>query len=222
MHPKADASGAKKGNKPRKLGVLLSSFGGDFSPDIWELLFLYYFVEKSRFRIVNIIAPDLDSGRSITKIQDIPGLIMGTYEPMDREIGKDISALIIPGVISIDKKASQEEKVALNQELKRFIRDIYRRKKPIAASGFSVKYLTQAINDLTESPPSVTVGNDPRFDKFLERMGVISVNTRNSEVIIDETNELVTTAGHYGEEKIGSVNKAMENMVSGLLSLIDK
>jgi len=143
---------------------------------------------------------------------------------IDREIGKEVEAIIMPGftqsslAVSTNHQSLAEQ--SSDKEVRRFLREMFRRHKPIAACGLAVMVLSNAISDISDSPLTVTVGNDPDTDRIIERKGCVTVNTRGGEVIIDETNRLVTTAGHFGERKINIVYKGMENLIEGLSSLI--
>ncbi|PJA28620.1 MAG: hypothetical protein CO189_04280 [candidate division Zixibacteria bacterium CG_4_9_14_3_um_filter_46_8] len=213
-----------KDNKPGKIAILLTSSGDELRNDLWEMVFLYYFLERSHFHIVNIIPlNDRDNAHLIDKIGN-SGFSLGDLVTIDREVGKEIEAVIMTGFSdsrrpSVGDLHSQGE-IAVEKEIRRFLREMFRRHKPIAACGLAVMVLSNAISDISDSPLTVTVGNDPDTDRIIERKGCVTVNTRGGEVIIDETNRLVTTAGHFGERKINVVYKGMENLIEGLSSLI--
>ncbi|MCP4632211.1 MAG: hypothetical protein GY855_04740 [candidate division Zixibacteria bacterium] len=224
MYPTNAPGKESKNNKPGKIGILVSHLNCINGTDLWELIFLYCFLEKARFHVVNIYAPDLTSGSRRYSMNDINGCTLGEVVPLSREIGKEIKGLIIPGMKvnyhSSDSNNPPEVEIHINSEIKRFLREIFRRKKPIAAVGYSVRLLTAAIGDISDSPLTVTIGNYPPIESIIERNGCVTVNTRGGEVVMDETNRLITTAGHYGERKITTINAGMENLVAGLLSFI--
>jgi enhancing lycopene biosynthesis protein 2 len=212
------------GKQPRKVGVLLFEPDRNSIIDPWELVFLQYFLEKSRYHILNIRSDEPDQKPNDKSPISIPGWIYGEKTNMGREISREIDALIIPGVQIANRLSGNsfdsDDHPPLSRNLKSLLREVYRRHKPIGASGITVKYLAAAISDLAESPLTITVGNDPRMENLIERRDCVAVNTRDGEVIIDESNSLVTTAGHFGEQKITTVYKGMENLVTGLISLI--
>ncbi len=44
--------------------------------------------------------------------------------------------------------------------------------------------------------------------------------TRPGEVVLDETNKLVTSGGELGTKRVGEVSAACENLLSGLTELM--
>ncbi len=214
-----------KTSKPKKVGILLPDTKGDIQADIWEVVLLYYFLERSKLYAVNILPAviPLPEEEAISPPFNTTYL-MGDIVDLDREIGKGIEGLVIPGIVYDTKSeldGSSPNPVLVNNEVRRFLREMYRRKKPIAASGLAVELLAAAISDITEVPLTVTVGNNPKTERSIESYNCITVNTRKGEVIIDETNRLITTAGHFGERKIGAVYTCMENLIAGLKTSIN-
>ncbi|MBD3232347.1 MAG: hypothetical protein GF315_01340 [candidate division Zixibacteria bacterium] len=209
--------------KPKRIGVLLSSKDNRIKNDIWEVVLLYYFLELNNLHVLNIVPPTIElSGELRSELVDA-GYSLGDFVVADREVGKEIAGLFIPtfdkSIIASGSDIHPKDDIRIDNDLRRFVREVFRRRKPIAASGLGAFFLAVAISDITESSVSLTVGNDPIIESYLERRECNTINTRGGEVIIDETNHLITTAGHYCERKIKTVFKGLENLVAGFVHL---
>jgi enhancing lycopene biosynthesis protein 2 len=136
----------------------------------------------------------------------------------------EIDALIIPGGIRLFRELCNYEaagdSMKVDDRLKTLLKGIYRLEKPIGAFGPAVLLLTKALQGITTSGPVVTVGNDPRLQAGIEKSGAQSVITRPGEVVLDETNKLVTSGGELGTKRVSEVNAACENLLSGLTELM--
>ena len=141
-----------------------------------------------------------------------------------KEIGTDtVSCLILAGGQGILKNYTHSEEknpiLTVDPELRKFIREIYRRKKPIAACGVASVVLASCLKDLAESPLTLTSGNDPDLSSQLEKMGVNHVITKVFEAVIDAENLLVTTPGSQIKASISDLGTGLNNLIDGILEL---
>ena len=104
-------------------------------------------------------------------------------------------------------------------ELQKIIREIYRRRKPIAACGPSVLLVASALRDILETPLTVTIGKDPNLIRQIEGMGAVHVLSRGKEVIMDSEHKLVTTAANLLDLQFADLASCMENTINGVLEL---
>jgi enhancing lycopene biosynthesis protein 2 len=104
--------------------------------------------------------------------------------------------------------------------LRGFLRAIYRRGLPIGAFGRAVPLLTKSIQGITDAGAVVTVGNDPRLQSGVEATGAQAITTRPGEVIIDESNKLVTCGGQLASNRLTEVAADCENMFTAIVELI--
>jgi len=136
-----------------------------------------------------------------------------------------IDAVIIPGGMRLFRGLCDFEEagdtVKVDSRLKTLLKGIYRLEKPIGAFGPAVLLVAKALQGITRSGPVVTVGNDPRLQAGIEKSGAQAVVTRPGEVVLDEINKLVTSGGELGTKRVGEVNAACENLLSGLTELIE-
>jgi len=200
---------------PRKIGIIIS--GGN----PWEIVFCIYYIERYKLMRMPIeygkngsdvssFEQDL-SRHSLTRIEDVKAT--------------GIEALIVPGGRRIFNALCNFETVGdsmkIDDGFKNLIKGIYRLEKPIGAFGESALLVTKALQGITRSGMVVTVGNDPKLQAGIEKCGAQAVVTRPGEVVLDETNKIVTTGGELGTKRVGEVNSACENLLAGIRGLIE-
>jgi enhancing lycopene biosynthesis protein 2 len=217
----------------KPIGIFLSGCGYQNGTDIWEAVLLYYFLEQRKMKTVFFSSPPFNPLKSSSS-EDKPlnhqnffsktsMLARGNLKEL-KETGSDtLSALILAGGEGILKNFTQSEEknpvLKVDPELKKFVREIYRRKKPIAACGVAAVVIASCLKDLVDSPLTLTSGNDPELSSQLEKMGVNHVITKASEAVIDSENQLVTTPGSQIKANISDLGTGLNNLIDGILEL---
>ncbi|NLI16392.1 MAG: hypothetical protein GX409_08925 [candidate division Zixibacteria bacterium] len=112
------------------------------------------------------------------------------------------------------------EAFGVDQGFRAFLRAAYRRGMPIGAFGYAVPILVKSIQGITKTGPVVTVGNNPILQSSIDAAGAQAVATRPTEVIIDETNNLVTSGGMIATNRPIEVAQDCENMLKAIMELI--
>jgi len=205
---------------PKRIGVLLS---GEL---LWEVVFSFYQIENNGYmRLPITITPEnMDpvvlkykksiyknlAGMSLTDVEELKtgslkGLIM-SVGPTEFEYFCDF------------EKMGPAFKVS--QNLKALLKAVYRKGLPIGAFGYAVPLLAKAIQGITKSGPVVTVGNDPKLQIGVEAAGAQAITTRPTEVVIDQTNKIITSGGQLASRRLNEVSDGCENMFKAILELI--
>jgi enhancing lycopene biosynthesis protein 2 len=201
---------------PRKIGLFIT--GGN----PWEIVFSILHLEKQRFlRLpISIHIDNLPASAAVLE-EEFSRLTPVRIEEVK---ATGIDAIIIPGGMRLFRGLcdfeSAGEAMKVDDRLKTLLKGIYRLEKPIGAFGPAVLLVTKALQRITRSGPVVTVGNDPRLHAGIEKSGAQTVVTRPGEVVLDETNKLVTSGGELGTRRVDEVNAACENLLSGLTELM--
>ena len=201
---------------PRKIGLFIT--GGN----PWEIVFSILHLEKRKLLRLPITI-DID-GSSASDVELEKELSRLTPISIEKVKATGIDAVIIPGGMRFfrglcDFEAARDT-MKVDDRLKTLIKGIYRLEKPIGTFGPGALLVTKALQGITRSGPVVTVGNDPRLQAGIEKSGAQTVITRPGEVVLDETNKLVTSGGELGTKRVGEVNAACENLLSGLTELM--
>jgi enhancing lycopene biosynthesis protein 2 len=203
---------------PRKIGVIIS--GGN----PWEIIFCFYHFEKQGLLRVPISIPQPQN----TESQALYEMELAGGTPVNLADVKvtGLDAVLVPGGnLLLNTLCNYQEaggNFAVHDGLKNFLRGVYRLGKPIGAFGASAILVTRALQGITRSGSVVTVGSDPKLQAIISNTGGQAVVTRPGEVILDQTNKLVTSGGEFGTRRPTEINEACENLVTGLSELIEK
>ncbi len=203
---------------PRKIGLIVS--GGN----PWEIVFCSFHLEQKALQRTSISIP-------MTDMRD-------HYLAMDSEVSRlsmtdiadvkatSIEALIIPGGKRLFNTLCNFEEASdgfrVDENFKTLLKGIYRLEKPIGAFGSSVLILAKALQGISKSPLVVTVGNDPKLQAGIEAAGTQAVVTRPSEVVLDQTNRLVTSGGELGTKRLSEVSESCSNLATGIKEFINR
>jgi enhancing lycopene biosynthesis protein 2 len=205
---------------PRRIGVLLSS------ETLWEIVYIFYQIDHNGYMRLPIIyepaITDPQHGSERKEIYDNLGRIE-TAKTVDVKTGSLQALIICAGKEEFDRLSNFDkagEAFGVDQGWRAFLRAAYRRGLPIGAFGYAVPLMVKAIQGLTTAGPVVTVGNNPKLQSGIEAAGAQAVPTRPTEVIIDETNHLVTSGGQLATNRPIEVAADCENMFKAIMELI--
>jgi enhancing lycopene biosynthesis protein 2 len=201
---------------PRKIGIILS--GGN----PWELIFCIFHLEKNKImRLpITVFADKSQPGIDLLE-QD---LVRHSSVKISDVKATGIEGLIIPGGTrlfdGLCNFASAGDSLRINDALKSLIKGVYRLEKPIGAFGESAFLVAKSLQGITRSGLVVTVGNDPKLQAGIEKCGAQAVITRPGEVVLDETNKIVTSGGELSTKRSGEVYAACENLLTGMAGFL--
>ena len=204
-------------NSPRKIGIIIN--GGN----PWEIVFCILHIERCKFMRMPIKL-DFDGAvpDAVSLAQD---LSRQSHAAIADVKATGIEGIIIPGGRRLfDGLCNFEtagDSLKVDDNLKNLLKGIYRLEKPIGAFGESAFLVTKALQGITRSGLVVTVGNDPKLQAGIEMSGAQAVITRPGEVVLDETNKIVTSGGELSTKRVGEVFSSCENLLSGLTGLIE-
>ncbi len=202
---------------PQRIGVLLSC------ESLWEVVFSFYQIEKNgcmRMAIVFDLVED-DFKKKLLFYKNISRIEL--MKVSETKIGALKALIMTAGEYEFNSLCNFEQAVesfSIDNNLRSFIKAVYRRGLPIGAFGFAVPLLVRSIQGITKSGPIVTVGNDPRLQVGIETSGAQAVSTRPTEVIIDHENKLVTSGGQLASNRPLDVAADCENMFKAIMELI--
>jgi len=218
----------------KPFGIFLSGCGYKEGTDIWEAVLLNYFLEERKIKTISFSSQpyNLDSSNNSEKSpQTVPSNFFSEMSLITRDRLKELkeissetlSALILLGGQGLLKNFTQSDEknlfLKVEPELKRLIREIYRRKKPIAGCGVACLVIASSLKDIATSPLTLTLGSAPELSDQLEKMGVNHVITRAYEAVIDSENRLVTTPGSQTKTNLRELGIGLKNLINGILEL---
>jgi len=204
---------------PKRIGVFLSG------ESLWEVIFSFQEIEKSGYmRLPVSFTPEGTNAQAMEKrISILNSLSRIEITDIEEMSPGSINALILcAGKDEFNAFCNFETKgeaFGIDQKLRAFIRTVYRKGLPIGAYGYAVPLLVKAVQGITSTGPVVTVGNDPRLQAGIEASGAQSITTRPTEVVIDNTNKLVTSGGQLSSKRLTEVAADCENMFKAIMEL---
>ncbi|MAE58337.1 MAG: isoprenoid biosynthesis protein ElbB [Halobacteriovorax sp.] len=140
------------------------------------------------------------------KIQDLKELDSSKYD-----------ALILPGGFGAAKNLSdfafKGSDGKVSSDVAKTIKDFNSTNKTIGAICISPALLALALGD---KKPNITIGNDESTASELQKLGAVHANTAPNEIIVDETNKLVTTAAYMFDDA------PLNDIFTGIHSLVKK
>jgi enhancing lycopene biosynthesis protein 2 len=218
----------------KNFGVLLSGCGFYDGSDIWEAVLIHLFLEEkgynSQFISLNLSSKEVVNHHTQESVSEKRNIFLESarigldqtknIEEMD---GEKIEGLVIAGGYGVLQNFLETGPPAriLNaqSEVKRFIREIFRRKKPIGGCGLASLLIASSLQDIVNTPLTLTLGNDAKLSDQLEKLGAIHVIAKLDEAIIDKEHNIVTTPGNLGKHRIKEVASGIQNMILGVLEL---
>jgi len=205
---------------PKRIGVLLSS------ESLWEIVYLFYQIDLNGFMRLPITC----RGQSESPKHQVDHSPLFEHlsrieitNAVDVKPGSLQALILTAGQADFDlycNYAQAGEAFGVDQGLRAFLRAAHRRGMPIGAFGHAVPLLVKSIQGITKAGPVVTVGNNPILQAGIAAAGAQAVVTRPTEVIIDETNNLVTSGGFLASNRPTEVAADCENMLKAIMELI--
>ena len=217
------------------IALILSGCGTYDGSNIWEVVLISYHLGKSGGKPI-FFAPNVEQKEVIDHLNQVSlsdkrnvlsesaRITLGQIKEIKDLYGKDVDGLILPGGRgAIDNLADflgEEKFLNVNPDVKRILREVYRRNKPIGACGFASLIVASALRDILETPLTLTVGKDPELMNQIEQLGAVHVISRGSEAVVDSEHKVVSTPLSLLELEIMEIAQGTENLVSGVIDLI--
>jgi len=217
----------------KEICVILAGCGFLDGSDVRESVLISYFLEEEGYKAIFTV-PDISQKEVIDhktqelvlQKREIPSecaRINGEIREIKEVKGDKIKALILPGGEGIRKTFVELDKEGnlyrVESQIKKLVREIFRRKKPIGGCGLASLVIAGSLNDLVDSPLTLTTGNDARVIQRLENLGINHIIAKPSEAVIDEEHKIVTTAGHISKTRMKDFVPGIKNMISGIIEL---
>lgn len=219
--------------KMKEICIVLAGCGFMDGSDVREAVLISYFLEEKGYRAV-FAAPsgtqkevmDHKTQKVLSQSREVlneSARLNGEITELNEIKGDKILALILPGGEGIVKHLTELDQESnlfkVESQTKKIIREMFRRKKPIGGCGLASLVIARSLNDILESPLTLTTGNDARVIQKLENLGINHVIAKPTEAVIDEEHRIITTTGYLGKNRIKDFALGIKNMVSGTIEL---
>ena len=217
------------------IALILSGCGTYDGSDIWEVVLISYHLEKRGQKPI-FFASNIEQKEVIDHLNQVSlsdkrnvlsesaRMALGQIKETKELYGKDVDGLILPGgkgtLNNLADFLGEEKFLNVNPDVKRILREVYRREKPIGACGLASLIVASALRDILETPLTLTIGKDPKLIRQIEELGAVHVISRGTEAVVDSEHRVVSTPASLLKLKIIEIAQATENLVSGVIDLI--
>ncbi len=217
------------------IALILSGCGAYDGSDVCEAVLICYQLEKRGQRPI-FFAPDVPQKEVIDHLNqaslsgkrnvlsESARIPLGKIKEIRDLSGREMDALILPGgngvIRNLTDSLGDEGYMKLNPDVRRILREIYRRKKPIGACGLASLLVASALRDILETPLTLTVGKDPTLIKQIEQLGAVHVISRGTEAVVDSEHRVISTPASLLKLKVAEIAQATENLTGGVLDSI--
>lgn len=216
--------------------VILSGCGLLDGSDIGEVVLLCYHLGRKGGSPV-FFAPDAEQKEVVDHVTGAPAperrnvlkesarVAGGGIKETKDLSGRDVDGLILPGGWGVVKNLADSLGDSRNgylkpkTELRRIIREFYRRRKPIGCCGLASLLVASALRDILETPLTLTVGKDPELIGQIEQMGAVHVISKGTDAVMDSEHKVVSAPASLLNLKPVELASTIENLVSGVLEL---
>ena len=213
----------------KKFAVILSGNGVFDGAEIHEATMTLYAIAKNGGEY-EIFAPDIKQHHVINHITgeemdetrnvliESARIARGNIKPLSVFSKEDFDAIVFPGGFGVAKNlcsfAFDNVDCTVNPEVERVIKEMAAAKKPIGALCISPVLIARVLGNIT-----VTIGQDTGTAESIEKLGAIHKNTGHGEVVVDETNKIVTTPCYMLDANIAQIAEGADAVVKAILKL---
>jgi enhancing lycopene biosynthesis protein 2 len=216
--------------KSKKIAVVLSGCGVYDGAEIHESVMALWAI-ASAGATYDIYAPDVMQHHVVNHLNgqemqekrnvliEAARIARGAIQPLSELEAAKADALLLPGGFGVAKNlcsfAIDGANCIVNPEIKKVVKDFHQAGKPIGAMCISPVLITKILAN-----PKVTIGSDNDTANAIEAMGGKHVNTSHGEIVIDSTNQLITTPCYMLDASILDIADGAKNMVTALLKML--
>jgi enhancing lycopene biosynthesis protein 2 len=224
-----------------KIGVLLSGNGVYDGAEIHEAVSTLLALDKLGVEAV-CMAPDIEQHHVINHMTgeemdekrnvlvEASRIARGNIKSLSDVRATDIDGLVLPGGFgaakNLTKWAFEGPNGAIEPETKRLITEMIAAKKPIASLCVSPVVVAKALQGsgiktkltlgTTEAPSPYDIGG---FNQGLEATGVEPVLSNLGEIVVDETNRIITSPCYMMEASITQIYDGIEKACTKLVEM---
>lgn len=211
----------------KKFAVILAGNGVFDGAEIHEATLTLLAIKKQGADYL-IFAPDVKQHHVVNHITrtEMPEtrnvlvesarIARGKIQPLSEFRAREFDALIFPGGFGVAKNlctyAFDGADCKVNAEVEKAVKDMASLKKPIGALCISPVLIARILGNV-----EVTVGQDSRDAKAIEKMGATHISTTHGQVIRDAHRPIFTTPCYMLDADIVQIAEGTENIVRAIL-----
>jgi enhancing lycopene biosynthesis protein 2 len=216
----------------KRVGVALAGCGVKDGTEIHEAVLTLWALARAGAEVI-CVAPDgpqrdvvdhvsglEQAAETRNMLEEGARIARGNIRAMAGIGQADLDALVFPGGYGAAKNlcdfAYHGQSCTVEPETERLIKEMHAAGKPL---GFICIAPVIAARVLGSHRPRLTTGQDMQVAAAMEAMGAQHVPCRVDEVVVDETNRVVSTPAYMLATSIAEVATGVEKLVGRLLAL---
>ncbi len=215
----------------KRVGVLLAGCGYLDGSEIHEAALTLYFLDKAGAEVINM-APDKPQADLVDHQAGAPAegtrnvltesarIARGNVRDVAQVNADELDALVIPGGFGAAKNlcsfASDGPDCSVDPGVERLIKAMHAAKKPIGALCIAPALVGKLLG--SDHQVKLTIGNDDGTADALRSMGVEHANREVDEIVIDETNRIVSTPCYMLAQGPAAVGAGVEKLISQIIN----
>jgi len=217
----------------KKVAVILSGSGVHDGSEIHEAVSILIHLSRSGVD-AKCFAPDKKQADVINHVKgtaqeetrnvlvESARIARGKIKPLSQLKAEEYSAIIFPGGYGAAKNlctfAKDGENCSVDPEVERVLKEFHESKKPIGLCCVSPVIAAKVLSNV-----KITLGNEDKdINSAMERMGAKPQPAGVTDVVLDETNNIVSTPAYMCTAPIHKVYEGIGKLVDTVLGLTKK
>lgn len=212
-----------------KFAIILSGCGVYDGAEIHESTMTMLAIDKNGGKY-DIFAPDVSQHHVINHLNgeemdekrnvliEAARIARGDIKPLNKYNPSDYDALILPGGFGVAKNlctyAIDGVDFKIDTVVEKALKSTHEAGKPIGALCISPVLLAGIF-----SGADLTIGKDKNTAADIEKLGSVHIEAGPGEVVIDNSNRIVTNPCYMLDSRISEIAEGAENVVKAIMEM---
>lgn len=184
-----------------------------------EINYTCFAPDKNQMHVINHITGE-EQNETRNVLVESARIARGEVKPLSELNVNDFDAIVLPGGFGAAKNLSSfavdGDKLTVDEELDKLIRDFHKAKKPIAALCIAPVIVGKVLG------AEVTIGTDEGTAQAIISSGGKHVNKEYNEIAVDKDNLVVSNPCYMTAKNIYQVGEGVEAAIQATIALCKK
>ena len=177
--------------------------------------------DKPQLDVVNHAVQQPAAGERRNVLVEAGRLARGKILPLAKLKMADHDALVLPGGFGAAKNlvnyAVKGAGCDIDPDVARVLKEAHSLKKPIGAICIAPVVVARALG--ADHHPTLTIGGDDPTAADIEKLGGCHKKAAATDIVVDETNRIVSTPAYMLAERISQVSDGVSKLVDRVLAM---
>lgn len=212
-----------------KFAIILSGCGVYDGAEIHESTMVMLAIDKNGGQY-DIFAPDVSQHHVINHLNgeemdekrnvliEAARIARGDIKPLNKYNPSDYDALILPGGFGVAKNlctyATDGVDFKIDTVVEKALKSTHEAGKPIGALCITPVLLAGIFSEA-----DLTIGKDKNTAADIEKLGSVHIEAGPGEVVIDNSNRIVTNPCYMLDSSISEIAEGAENVVKAIMEM---